>query len=186
MMEPLQQEDMLRDILADAWDEFSNHFVVYVIAGLLMLLVSVASLGLLSGPMTAGFVMLVENRRRGEVVSATDIFDGFSHFGASVIATLLIALGVFIGSLLFVLPGLLFGLSMAFTFQAIAIDEVGATDAMGRSFNAIKENFGLATVVLIIVLVLSGIGGAVVFGPLLTVPFSLVLMTLAYDRIRAR
>jgi uncharacterized membrane protein len=184
MMDPVRQEDILQDILADAWDDFSKDFVLYVIAGLLMLLVCIGSLGLLSGPMTVGFVMLVENRRRGEVVSATDVFDGFSHFGASVIATLLIAIGVFIGSLLLVLPGLLFGLAMAFTFQSIAIDEVGATEAMGRSFTAIKENFGLAAVVLIIVLVLSGIGGAIVFGTLLTMPFSLILMTLAYDRIR--
>ena len=33
-------------------------------------------------------------------------------------------------------------------------------------------------------LVLSGIGGAVIFGTLLTLPFSLVLMTLAYHRLR--
>jgi uncharacterized membrane protein len=157
-----------------------------VIAGLLVLLVTIVSFGLLGGPMTVGFVMLVESRRRGEDVNATDVFDGFSHFGASLIAMLLIGFGVFVGSLLLVLPGLLFGLAMAFTFQAIAIDEAGATEAMGMSFTLIKENFGFAVVVLIIVLILSSIGAAVIFGSLLTMPFSLILMTLAYDRIRAR
>jgi uncharacterized membrane protein len=91
---------------------------------------------------------------------------------------------VFIGIFLFVLPGLLFGLAMAFTFPAIAIDNESATGGMARSLAIINENLALSSVFLVIVLVLSGIGGAVIFGTLLTLPFSLVLMTLAYHRLR--
>lgn len=183
MSEPIQNEDVVQATLTEAWALFSSDFVLYLIAGLLLLVGSIVSLGLLSGPLLVGFIELVEKRRRGEEGSATDISSGFSKFGASLIASLLIGIGVFIGSLLFVLPGLLFGLAMAFTFNAIASDDESATGAMAKSFSIIKENLALSAVFLVIVLVLSGIGGAVVFGTLLTMPFSLVLMTLVYARL---
>jgi membrane-anchored glycerophosphoryl diester phosphodiesterase (GDPDase) len=184
MSEPIQNEDVVQDTLSEAWDLFKNDFVLYVLAGLLMIVVSIVSLGLLSGPMTVGFIKLVEKRRAGEQAVATDVFDGFSRFGDSLIASFLIGLGVFIGVLLLVLPGILFGLAMAFTFPAIAIDNQTATGGMRQSLSIIQDNLALSAVFLVIVLVLSGIGSAVVFGTLLTMPFSLVLITLAYHRLR--
>ncbi len=183
MTESSRSEDVIQDTLSEAWGIFVNDFVLFVIAGLLMIVVSVASLGLLSGPMTVGFIKLVERRRQGESGSATDIFDGFTQFGASLIASILIGVGVFIGMMLLVLPGVLFGLAMAFTFPAIAIDNEDATGAMSASFTIVKENPAVSLVFLVIMLVLSGIGTATAFGTLLTMPFTLVLMTLAYHRL---
>ena len=57
-----------------------------------------------------------------------DVFGGFSKFGASLIAFLLIGVGVLIGSFFLFVPGLVFGLLMAFTFHAIAIDDEDAID----------------------------------------------------------
>ncbi len=183
MTEARRTEDVVQSTLSEAWNAFTSDFVLWILSGLIVVVLSVFSLGLLSGPMTVGFIKLVEKRRRNEPASATDVFEGFSHFGASLIAFLLISVGVFVGSLLLFLPGLLFGLLMAFTFHAIAIDDRDATGGMGKSFGLIKENPAPAAALLVIVLVLSGIGGAVVFGTLLTLPFTLVLMTVAYHRL---
>ena len=186
MTETGRAEDVVQRTLSESWDLFTRDFVLWILAGLILVVVSIFSLGILSGPMTVGFVQLVEKRRRDEPGSATDVFEGFSHFGASLIAFILISVGVFVGSLLLVLPGLLFALAMAFTFHAIAIDGDDALGAMGKSFRVIKDSPALSAVFLVIVLVLSGIGGAVVFGTLLTMPFTLVLMTLAYHHLSAR
>ena len=185
MTEPIQHEDIIKTTLSEAWSLFTNDFVLYVLAGLLLLVVSGVSLGLLSGTMSVGFVMLVEKRRRGEDANAMDIFDGFSQFGASLIATLLISIGIAIGLFIFVLPGLIFGLAMLFTYPAIAIDNESATGGMAKSFSIITENFVLCFMFLLIVSVLSGLGGAVVFGIVVTLPFNIILITLAYDRLRA-
>ena len=179
----IQDEDLVQDTLAEAWTLYKEDFVLYVIAGLLLVVVSIVSFGLLTGPMTVGFIKLVEKRRRGDDGFATDVFDGFSQIGASLVASILIGLGVFVGILLLVLPGLLFGAAMAFTFQAIAIDDEPAIGAMARSLSVIQENLAIAVVFLVIVLVLSSIGAAFLFGTLLTLPFSLILMTLAYHRL---
>jgi hypothetical protein len=183
MTAPIRKEDVVRETLAEAWDLFQNDFVLYILAGLLTIVVSVVSLGLLSGVVSVGFVELVEKRRRGEEGYPTDVFDGFSHLGECLVASVLIGVGILIGLFLFVLPGLLFGLAMLFTYPAIAIDNETATGAMARSLSIITENFALAAMFLVIVVVLSSLGGAVVFGALLVLPFNLVLLTLAYHRL---
>ena len=184
MTNEIQTEDLVASSLSESWELFKDDLVLYVIAALLVLVVSTVSLGLLSGPMIVGFIKLVAKRIRGEEGTATDVFDGFSEFGASLIAMILIGIGVFIGFLLLVIPGLIFAVVTAFTFHAIALDGDGATAAMGRSYSLIKEHLAPCAVLLVIVAVLNAIGGSVVFGSLLTMPFSLILMTLAYQRLR--
>lgn len=186
MTEARNAEDIVQSTLEEAWRLFSRDFVLWILAGLTLAVVSVVSLGLLSGPMTVGFIGLVEKRRQDQPGAVTDLFDGFSHFVVSLIASILIGGGVFVGSLLLVLPGLLFGLLMAFTFHAIALEDRDAIGAMRQSFTVSMENPALSTVFLVIVLILSGIGGAFVFGTLLTLPFSMILMTLAYRRLSER
>ena len=183
MTEPIRNEDVVRDTLVEAWNLFQNDFVLYILAGLLTIVVSVVTLGLLSGVVSVGFIELVEKRRRGEEGYPIDVFDGFSKIGECVVASVLIGLGVLIGVFLFVLPGLLFGLAMLFTYPAIAIDNETATGGMAKSFSIITENFALAAIFLVIVVVLSSLGGAVIFGTLLVLPFNLILLTLAYHRL---
>ena len=178
-------EDVVQGALSEAWNLFTSDFVLWIVAGLVLAVGSVVSLGILAGPLTVGFVQLVEQKRRGEPTSVADVFGGFSKFGASLIAFLLISVGVLIGSLFLFVPGLVFGLLMAFTFHAIAIDDEDALGGMKKSFALIRDTPALAAVFLVIVLVISGIGGAVVFGTLLTTPFTLLLMNLAYSRLSA-
>lgn len=183
MSEPIRHENVVQNTLSEAWNLFAKDFVLYVLAGLLLIVVSILSLGLLSGTMSVGFIQLVERRRRGEAADVTEVFDGFSQFGPSVIAAVLIAIGMAIGFFFYVLPGLLFGLVMIFTYPAIAIDDETATGAMSKSYFLVAENFSLAALFLIIVAVLSGLGGAFVLGTVVTLPFSLILTTLAYHRL---
>ena len=183
MTEPIQPEQVIQDTLAEAWDLFKNDFVLYILAGLITIAVSVVTLGLLSGVVSVGFIQLVEKRRRGEDGFPTDVFEGLSQFGECLVASILIGLGIVIGLFLFVLPGLLFGLVMLFTYPAIAIDNETSTGGMAKSYSIIKENFSLAAVFIVIVVVLSSIGGAFIFGTLLTLPFCLIFLTLAYHRL---
>ena len=184
MTDAIQTENLVESSLSESWKLFKDDVVLYVIASLLVLVISVVSLGLLSGPMLVGFIKLVDKRIRGEAGTATDVFDGFSHFAASLVAMILIGIGVFIGCLLLVVPGVIFAFATAFTFHAIALDDAGATAAIGQSYSLVKENLGPALVLLVIVAVLNVIGGSVVFGSLLTTPFTLILMTFAYRRLR--
>lgn len=184
MTEAIQTENLVESSLRESWTLFKDDLVLYVVASLLVFVISAVSLGLCAGPMIVGFIKLVRKTMQGEAATATDVFDGFSEFGASLIAMILIGLGVFIGSMLLIVPGVLFAFITAFTFHAIALDGIGATAAIGRSYALIKENPAPSFVLLLIVAVLNAIGGSIVFGSLLTTPFSLIVMTFAYQRLR--
>jgi len=184
MSEAIQTENLVESSLSEGWALFKEDVVLYVVATLLVFVISALSLGLCAGPMFVGFIKLVRKRMRGEEGTATDVFDGFSEFGASLIAMILIGVGVIIGSMLLVLPGVIFAFITAFTFHAIALDGDGATAAIGKSYTLIKENLAPSLVLLLIVAVLNAIGGSIIFGSLLATPFSLIVMTFAYQRLR--
>jgi len=184
MTEAIQTENLVESSLSEGWALFKDDLVLYVVASLLVFVISAVSLGLCAGPMIVGFIKLVRKRMRGETGTATDVFEGFSEFGASLIAMILIGLGVFIGSMLLIVPGVLFAFITAFTFHAIALDGANATAAIGQSYTLIKENLAPSFVLLLIVAVLNAIGGSIIFGSLLTTPFSLIVMTFAYQRLR--
>ena len=184
MTDAIQTENLVESSLRESWGLFKDDLVLYLVATLLVFVISAVTLGICAGPMIVGFIQLVRKRMRGQDATATDVFDGFSEFGASLIAMILIGLGVFIGSMLLVLPGVIFGFITAFTFHAIALDGLGATTAIGQSFTLIKENLAPSFALLLIVAVLNAIGGSIIFGSLLTTPFSLIVMTIAYQRLR--
>jgi len=184
MTDAIQTENLVESSLSESWALFKDDLVLYIVATLLVFVISAVSLGLCAGPMFVGFIKLVRKRMRGEEGTATDVFDGFSEFGASLIAMILIGIGVVIGSLLLVLPGIIFGFITAFTFHAIALDGLGATAAIGQSYTLIKENLAPSLVLLLIVAVLNAVGGSIIFGALFATPFSLIVMTIAYQRLR--
>ena len=184
MTEVIQTENLVESSLSESWALFKDDLVLYVVASLLVFVISAVSLGLCAGPMIVGFIKLVSKRMRGEAGTATDVFEGFSEFGASLIAMILIGVGVIIGSILLVLPGVIFAFITAFTFHAIALDGAGATAAIGQSYTLIKENLAPSFALLLILAVLNAIGGSIIFGSLLATPFSLIVMTFAYQRLR--
>ncbi|MGB5266504.1 MAG: hypothetical protein WBN30_07950 [Polyangiales bacterium] len=184
MTDAIKTENLVESSLSESWALFKDDLVLYVVATLLVFVISAVTLGVCAGPMIVGFIKLVRKRMRGEEGTATDVFDGFSEFGASLIAMILIGIGVVIGSMLLVLPGIIFGFITAFTFHAIALDGLGATTAIGQSYTLIKENLAPSLVLLLIVAVLNAVGGSIIFGSLFATPFSLIVMTIAYQRLR--
>lgn len=60
MTQSATQEDLVQHTLNQTWDLFKNDFVLWVVAGLVMIIVTIASLGILSGPMTVGYIQLIE------------------------------------------------------------------------------------------------------------------------------
>ncbi|MGB5523220.1 MAG: hypothetical protein WBM96_11705, partial [Polyangiales bacterium] len=89
MSEAIQTENLVESSLSEGWALFKDDVVLYVVATLLVFVISALSLGLCAGPMFVGFIKLVRKRMRGEEGTATDVFDGFSEFGASLIAMIL-------------------------------------------------------------------------------------------------
>lgn len=178
-------ENLVQDSLRESWEAFKQDGVLYILANLVVALVSVVSLGILAAPLTVGMIDVIRKRRRGEPAKVSDVFSGFSRFGASFVAMLLVFLGVMVGMILLIVPGIIFAFLCAFTLHGIAYRGLGAVDAIKHSFRAVKSNALAVAVMMLVALVINAVGGLVWVGTLLTGPFTMLLFTIAYEKLGA-
>ena len=183
MTPPIEVEPFLRQVFAESWELFKRDPALFILAGLVVILLGVVTAGILAGPLTVGFVLIVRARRRGETASVGGVFDGVRYFLTSLVVSLVILLGVLIGSALLFLPGLIVAFILMYAYQLIAYREAGIGESLKGSFSLVKEQLGPSLVLFLLLAILNAIGGAVVFGSLLTFPFTLVALTLAYEKL---
>ena len=176
-------EKDIGDILKQSWEVFMKDPATHIIANLLFIVVSVVSLGILAAPLMVGYIRLIRDLMAGHEVSATDIFSGLSTTINSLIAAIVVGIAITIGLFLLVLPGIAVAFLLAFTFHFIAYQDSGAIDSLTQSYNLVKDNFVLVLIVIIVVAVLNAIGSSVFIGSLLTVPFGMIVMNIAFERM---
>ena len=69
------------------------------------------------------------------------------------------------------------------TFQAMAIDGLGMGAALSRSYELFKQNALLLVVLLIIIGLLNAVASVLLLTCLLTVPYSAIALTIAYEKL---
>jgi uncharacterized membrane protein len=183
MAAPQAFDEFIVSIGRDTWDTFRREPLMLVVAWLVVVAVSLVSLGLLAGVVSVGYIELIRQSRRGEPVALGVLFSRFDSLVSSALAGFLVFVAVFIGMFLLVLPGLLVALFACFTLHAIAYERVSGIEAIRRSFAVVRANFLNVLVLLLAISVAQAVGGMVVFGVLLTGPLSLIALTLGYERI---
>jgi uncharacterized membrane protein len=78
---------------------------------------------------------------KGKEVTVGNLFDGFSCFGSSCIASLLVLLFTFLWTLLLIVPGIIAGLSYAMTFFILSENrEITGSEAIRRSKKMMAGN----------------------------------------------
>ncbi len=82
-------------------------------------------------------------------------------FGALVAASLLVSLIVASGLVLLILPGLVAGFLLMFTVVALVLEDLGAVEAMRRSYAVVRSNLGSAFVYAVLMVALWFIAGMV-------------------------
>jgi len=185
MAEPETFDQFLISVGRDTWDIFRRDAVLFVVAAVVLSIVAVVSLGFAAGPVTIGFIELVRRSRRQEPLALSMLFSRFDTFVPSLVALVLIGLAVTIGMFLLVLPGLLALLFSTFAFHAIAYEGASGVDSLQRSFELVKGSFLQTAALLFVISVAHAVGGAVLFGVLLTAPLSLIALTVGFERLTA-
>jgi hypothetical protein len=185
MSEPNSLEQFLLSVLRETWAVFQKNALTFVLAALVATFLSAVTLGILAGPLFVGFIDLVRRARQSEAVQTGELFNRFDSFASSVIATFLIVIAVAIGCSLLVLPGLLIALFSGFTLQAIAYERLSAFDSIKRSVQIVRAHFVNTLVLFLLVSVVQTLGGSALLGVLLTMPLSLIALSLAYEQLAA-
>lgn len=176
---------------------YKNNFTTLVLAALIALALSTVSIGILTGPMIAGLIIITLQLLRKEKPKPEVglVFRGFSYFLNTFLFTFIWGIAILIGSLLLGwLPiiGQLLSLFFVYAAQAflmfglylIVDKQIDFWPASQISIQTVKTNFwpffGLAAIASII-----GSIGALAFGigVVLTIPIQLCILAVAYQEI---
>lgn len=139
---------------------------------------------LLGGPVMASFFHMARLITRDQQIEFSDFFKGFEKTGSLLKLNLLIFLVVLLGLILFILPGIYFGVSYLFSPLFVWFHEKDPAEALKLSRKTVSGNFGQ---ILLILLVLGGVNllgvMALGVGVLLTLPFSFCVIYAVFDDI---
>ena len=176
-------DSFLEAIGKQTWALFRKDPVTHALAALLVSVVGVLSLCILLGPLLVGYLRLVQRASRGEQVSYNEVFSGFSQFLPALLLGLLIGAGVTVGSVLCFFPGIAFAVFSCLAYPALAYSGLGPVEAIARSFELVRGNVINVVFTLLGLAAIQSLGGAVLFGVIITAPLSMIALALTYERL---
>ena len=183
--------------IEEGFNLYKHNFGTLVLASVIALVLSAITIGILTGPMIAGLVILTLQLLRKEEPKpdAGRVFRGFNYFLNSFLFMVIWGLAILIGSFilaLFPVIGQLFSLFFAYSAQAflmfglylIVDKQMNFWPASQESIHTVKTNFwpflGLSVIASVI-----GSIGAIAFGIgiVLTIPIQVCILAVAYQEI---
>jgi len=158
----------------------------FVLGGLLLFLLSVVSVGMLSGPGICGLVWITLKRSRGEEVTFADLFHGFDNITNTALTGLVFWLLVGGGLLFGIVPGIIAGSLFCFVFPLAVDRDMLLPEAMTASRTMKGAGDLLDRGLFFLLAFLLGISGTVFFvvGLLFTWPLMWAVVAVAYDDLQ--
>lgn len=163
-------------VKADLW--------TYVLLALVSTIISGAVPIILQGPMIAGFHIFTMKKLLGRRSEFADLFLGFNFFVPTLVATILIAVFVTLGTLACIIPGLVVAAMYKFTYLFIVDKRMDFWPAMQASHAIVKQDYFGFTMFLLAAIGVNILGFlCCVVGLLVTVPITYAAITVAYHEI---
>lgn len=169
----------------DTWSTFRRDPVLFLIAGLVLTLVAVLTLGILAGPLHIAYLDMVRRVRAGETVAVSDLFSRMDAFISSSVALSLFVVLMLIGFCMLVLPGFVVIVAFTWAMPAIAFDRMGGVESLRYSWSLVRAHTMHAIALLFGLIVLQVLGNLLVVGFVLAIPLGTIATAIAYERVRA-
>ena len=148
-----------------------------VIFFIVCFLLGITIIGLLAIPaVIGGYTESLIRAARGDKVGIGDFFKvGFNKFGTLLGAGILFLLGVGIGLICFIIPGIYLMVRWFFITYLIVDKDLGVSEAFQKSGEMVSNIFWEVLAVFIINAVIQSIGCTIAVGAILTTPFILLV-----------
>jgi uncharacterized membrane protein len=159
------------------WEMVKADLGNYALLGLIFVALNGLVPMILQGPLMAGFHIYCIKRILGRPAEFPDLFKGFNFFVPTLVASLVISLFVFGGSLLCVIPGLVLAAMYKFTFLFIVDKRMDFWPAMQASHAVVRNDYFGFTMFLLLMALVNFLG---VF---ITIPVTLAAITIAYQEL---
>lgn len=192
-----QVEVRLSAWLEQGFNLFKNNLGVLVLSSLIMLLLSMVTLGILAGPLLAGLVLIILRimdpaEAKPEV---GDLFKGFEYFLQAflflllyVIADVLVSMVLSVVPVLGFLASMFFSIALStaamFTIFLIVNQRMDFWPAFLKSFETVKTNFWMFMAFNVILQVAIFVGAMLCgIGLLFALPFAYCAVAVAYCEV---
>ena len=168
--------------LGEAWNLVMADLGSYAIIALLFIVVN--SVPLIQGALIAGFHIYTIKKLLGRNPQISDFFQGFNFFVPTLVASLLIGLFTFLGTLACIIPGLVIAAMYKFTYLFIVDKRMDFWQAMQASHAVVKNDYFGFTMFLILAFLVNVVGALCLFvGLLVTIPMTFAAITVAYREV---
>lgn len=161
------------------WRVFAADIVPLLLGGVIALVLSIVTLGIMAGPLFAGLYKMTTGRiRDGKPAQISDLFDCMERFGAFFAAALVLVLLIGLASLTIV-GGILLATIWMYVFPLMVDRGMTLGDAMKTSYHMVVEHGFWEHLALVILLAALN---AIADGPLglITMPFGFATVAAAY------
>jgi len=139
---------------------------------------------IIQGSLLAGFHIFCMKKLLGRNAEFADLFKGFNFFVPALVASLLISLFTFAGSLLCIIPGLVVAAMYKFTYLFIVDKRMDFWQAMQASHAIAKNDYFGFTMFLLAMVGVNILGFlCCIIGLLISMPVTFAAITVAYQEI---
>ncbi|MFO7751519.1 MAG: hypothetical protein R6V41_00215 [Desulfobacteraceae bacterium] len=173
--------------LQTTWNLFISRIVPLLILTLVFFAASVITLGILAPVASAGyFHSILRLVREGRDPQPQDVFSHLRLFLPLLGFGIVVFIFILIGTLLLILPGILFFLAVSFfclyMLPMMTDKELGLFDAIKQSFTVTANRAAEHLVVFLIFAGISALGGSFFIGALLTQPLATIFLMTIYHK----
>ncbi|MBU0714668.1 MAG: hypothetical protein KJ964_04870, partial [Verrucomicrobia bacterium] len=182
--------------IQQGWELYKANIGVWIVASLLAIVISVATLGILSGPMMAGlaWMALVLVDRKEPKPQMGDVFKGFDYFlqsflfflvwGVIMMAISAISLIPCIGPLVVIVVSIALHTALMFGVFLIVDKKMEFWPASMLSLNVVKPNFFPFLGLLVVAMLIGHVGAiACGIGVIVTMPIAVCILAVAYRNV---
>jgi uncharacterized membrane protein len=165
--------------IGQGWDLVKADLGTYILIALLYFMLG--SVPLINGALIAGFHIFTMKKLMGRNAELGDLFQGFNFFLHALLASIVIAVFVFLGTLCLIIPGLIIAAMYKFTFLFIVDKRMDFWQAMKASHAVVRNDYFGFTMFLILAFLVNVLGCLCLFvGLFVTIPVTFAAITVAY------
>ena len=170
------------DLLQKAWRKFVDEIVTLVLFTLVGALLCLTVV-LIPTVVAGWFRGILDYVRGGNTPDFEELWN-FEDFLPVTLLLILGGLGVTIGYMLLVIPGVVLSVWWLYALFFLVDHKMGVVEALAASKDAVSESgFLNHLAVLLIAGVLGAVGGSLYLGALFTTPFEIIFLALCYQAL---
>ncbi len=180
-------EDLnIEKIFQDAFKTMVDQIVACIVNTILVIVscvfLAITVIGILAIPaVLGGYVESMIRMARGEKVGIGDFFKtGFNRFGTLLGTTILSFLGIVIGLICLIIPGIYLMIRWYFLYQVIVDRDASVLESFKQSADMVTGQFWTILTLVILIAVIQAIGGTIVVGIIVTIPYTSLLTAHIY------